>query len=341
VTTHQLLTHSAGWASGSAAFGRLDDAALGDAFRAIDDTMMLSEPGRVPSYSNPSFSMAGYVAERATGRRYADLVDSLVIRRLGLPRATFRPMVAMTHDFALGHSVPPQGPARVQRPMPGNAADWPGAFLYASAAELSRMAIALMNNGETEGRRVFASDAIRLLTGAYVRIPGERILRYGYGMTVDTIAGHRVWQKNGAEPGFLALITMWPDDQFAVVVTLNSRAEIQDRITEQAARIAAGLTAPQEIAYRSERDPTPAERAALVGTYTTRQATLIVREVDGGLQIQSPNGVARPARMTSDGSRLVAGAPSDSLQLPFVIVRDDKGQPRFLYRNSRAYVRIP
>lgn len=341
VTAHQLLTQAAGWVAGSNHFGGMDDAALGAVFRAVGDTMMLTEPGRIASYSNPGFSMAGYVAERAAGHRYADLVDSIVLRKLGMSRASFRPTMVMTYDFSQSHIGPPDGAARVQRPMPANASDWPAGFLYASAAELSRLAMALMNQGMLDGTRVLAADAVRAVTTGHVPIPGEPFATLGYGLDVDSIEGRRVWRKNGAVTGFSALLTMWPREELAIAVLVNARTELPDSATALAAQIVGNITPARAVLYRGERDATPVERAQLAGTYTTKQATIVVTDSSGALWLRTANGRALPARLTASGSHLVAGAAGGAGALPFVIVRDRDGQVRFLHRNERAYAKQP
>src|SRR5690606_2594672 len=95
VTTHQLLTHSAGWIDNAVPYGRMGEGALGEVFREVNDSLFFTEPARVISYSNPGYSMAGYVAEQAGGGRFADIVDRLVVDKMGMPRATFRPLEAL------------------------------------------------------------------------------------------------------------------------------------------------------------------------------------------------------------------------------------------------------
>jgi CubicO group peptidase (beta-lactamase class C family) len=127
-TLHQLLTNSAGWAEWANPFGTTDEGAPARIFPFVSDTLVLLEPGRVYSYSNPGFSIAGYVAERVMQAPFADLSERMVLRKLGMPRATFRSLVAMTRDFALGHMIDSAGAATVVRPMPTNAAEYPAGF---------------------------------------------------------------------------------------------------------------------------------------------------------------------------------------------------------------------
>ena len=122
VTTHQLLTHQAGWIDNVMPYGRMGEGALGEVMIEVTDTLFLTQPGRVMSYSNPGYSMAGYVAERAGGRRYGTQMDELILRRFGMPHATFRPLAAMTRDFSQGHLGMPENPASVVRPFTENTA---------------------------------------------------------------------------------------------------------------------------------------------------------------------------------------------------------------------------
>ena len=67
VTAHQLLTHTAGWLDNAVPYGRMGEGALGEVMTEVGDTLFITEPGRVLSYSNPGYSMLGFVAERAGG----------------------------------------------------------------------------------------------------------------------------------------------------------------------------------------------------------------------------------------------------------------------------------
>jgi CubicO group peptidase (beta-lactamase class C family) len=119
-TLHQLLTNTAGWAEYANPFGSTDEGAPARIFPTLADTLILTEPDRVYSYSNLGFSVAGYVGERVMKTPFADLSERVVLRKMGMPRATFRSLVAMTRDFALGHMIDSTGAERhrVSRRLP-------------------------------------------------------------------------------------------------------------------------------------------------------------------------------------------------------------------------------
>jgi len=341
VTMHQLLTHTAGWANFASPFGAHDDARLGEVFRAVTDTMMMTDPGRVYSYSNSGVAMAGYVAERVARRPFADLRDSVVLRRLGMPRATSRPLVAMTYDFSLGHMAGPDGAAAVVRPTPDNGVDRPAGFLYASAAELARLAVALMDGGMLDGQRVLPAEAVRAMTTGHVSIPDRQTERGGYGMDVDVVGGRRVWIANGSVVGMFASMRMWPDQKLAVLVFANrAMPEMPRPAVERVAHIVAGIAPPPpRPTYTAEREPTAAERAQLAGTYGVGPSTFEVAEANGALELRmGRTGLTYPVRLTSAGDRIVIPRPRAG-DLVYLILRDPDGQVRFLYSGGRAFAK--
>jgi CubicO group peptidase (beta-lactamase class C family) len=284
--------------------------------------------------------MAGLVAERSMGRPFADLADSLVFRPLRMTRSTFRPTIAAKYEFAQSHVGPATAVGQAQ-PTPFNAVDAPSGFLHSTAGDLSRLAIALMGSGVLDGKRVLAADAVRSATSGHVPIPGEPFLRYGYGMEVDSVAGHRTWQKSGHMPGYSALVTMWPNEAFAVIVLANRRTLLTDSVTVRAADIVRGIRSPPTAAYGVLRDPTAAERAELVGTYKNGSVNVVVADTNGALQVRLLR-LTIPAHLTSDGSRIIGAASAVTPAQAFVIVRDAGGSVRYLYRdNARAYAKQP
>jgi len=196
VTTHQLLTHTAGWLDNAVAYGRMGEGALGEVFREVTDTLFFTDPGQVISYSNPGFSMAGYVAERAGEARFATLAERLVLRPVGMTRSTFRPLEVMTTDFAQGHMGSPGSAPAMVRPYTENTAQWAAGFLFSTAGELARFTMALMQDGELDGKRVLAPTTVQRLTTGYQPIPGDSTARYGYGLVIgrkDGAAGLGAW----------------------------------------------------------------------------------------------------------------------------------------------------
>ncbi|MBX7119675.1 MAG: beta-lactamase family protein [Gemmatimonadaceae bacterium] len=335
VTTHQLLTHAAGWLDNAVAYGRMGESALGEVMREVGDTMFFTEPGRVMSYSNPGFSMAGYVAEVAGKGRFGNLLEERVLRPTGMPRATLRPLAAMTQDFSQGHIGQPGNPGAIVRPFTENTAQWAAGFLFSSAEEVARFAIMLMDGGTIDGQRVLAEDAVRAMTTGHQVLAGTTA-RYGYGLRVETRDGQRVWSHGGAINGFDAMVTMFPDRKVAVVVLDNRGGAPLVGLTDLVARAVGAPPAPAP-ATPAERIGTAAERAQVVGTYAQGRTSVRIVEAEGELRLLQ--GTERePVRLAGD-DRIVVGTGDDAQTL--FLVRGPDGRVAYLSVSSRALARQP
>lgn len=335
VTTHQLLTHSAGWLDNAVAYGRMGEGALGEVMTVVSDTLFFTAPDRVISYSNPGYSMAGFVSERAGGARFGSLAERLVLRKMGMPRATFRPLEAMTQDFSQGHVSPPGQTPVLVRPFTENTAQWAAGFLFASAAEMARFTIAMMDDGMLEGQRVLAADAVRRMTTGHMAIPGSATARYGYGLRVETRNGQRVWQHGGAINGFDAQVLMFPDKRVSVILLDNRAGEPFAGVLELVGTRVAGMPPVTTPTPPADRVGTAEERARVVGTYRQGSTSVQVMEEAGALVFVQ--GGRLPARLVGD-DRLVVIAPNGTRTV-LQLVRGADGRVEYLHQSLRALAR--
>jgi CubicO group peptidase (beta-lactamase class C family) len=336
VTTQQLMTHSAGWLDNAVPYGRMGEGALGEVMREVSDTLFYTEPGRTFSYSNPSISMAGYVGEVAGKQRFAALVESLVMRPAGMRLSTFKPLEALTYPIALGHEAGPNG-MQIVRPMTENTAQWAAGFLFATAPELARYTIALMNGGMIDGAQAFSAGTVRRVTTGYVTHPGGSGLdsaMYGYGLVVGRSGQDRVWTHGGSINGYNASITMLPDRKAAVIVIVNGPGAGIDAIESAALQMAVGYTEPK-VSAPAPREANATERAALVGRYAQGRNVLEVLEQDGALTVKQ--GVAVMTAKLVGANELLVTPPQGAAR--HIYVRSENGRAAYLYAGSRAYAR--
>src|ERR1044071_4388297 len=79
VTAHQLLTHTAGIIDEAPMYGDHDDAAMGRTIRGWKANQLFTEPGKIISYSNPGYWLAGYVVESISGKPYSHQLSAINI----------------------------------------------------------------------------------------------------------------------------------------------------------------------------------------------------------------------------------------------------------------------
>lgn len=338
VTTHQLLSHNAGWLDNAVAYGRMGEGALGEVFREITDTMFFTEPGRVFSYSNPSYAMVGYVAEKAGNARFASLTDQLVIKKMGMPNATFKPLDALTRDFSQGHMARTGASPVIVRPFTENTAQWAAGFLFASSAELARFTMTLMDGGMLDGTRILTADAVTRMTTGHQVVPGSSTTRYGYGLRIRSGPAGVVWDHGGSINGFDAMVTMYPEKKLAFIVLDNLSGAPLKGITELVAFRAANIVVPTPEIFSDERAATPLERAMLAGTYKQGKTVVTLREQDNSLVFQDGTG-SLTVQMT--GTDRIVISRLDGTKTVYFVVRDASGAIQYLSLGNRALARQP
>lgn len=225
VTASQLMSHTAGLKDEAIPWGPHDDSALNDYVLSINDSMFFAEPGEVYSYANPGFSIAGYLAEKASGKNYADLLDDTIFKPLKMNRTTLRPTTAMTYPLSQGHIADDNGTMKVVRPYTDNVGIWPAGFIFSTANDLSHLAIAMMNNGTFDGKTVISPNVINAMSKPHAFIPSANG-SYGYGLKITDFRGFKVVEHSGGLPGFTCTFKIVPENRTALIILNNGGREM-------------------------------------------------------------------------------------------------------------------
>jgi CubicO group peptidase (beta-lactamase class C family) len=273
LTAAQLLSHTSGLKDEPAEYGSHDERDFAEYPRTWPATYAMLPPGTTFSYSNPGYSLAGLIAQQVGGKSFPDLVEERVFKPLGMNRSTFRPTVAMTYPVAIGHRGPRSEPATVVRPIAEDTRHWPAGYVYSSANDLARFAIAFL-----QGR--FAELAKPRAEVANDLEPAQ----YGYGLFLETYHGvPTVWHA-GDMPGFTAMMRIMPAEKLALIVLANRQGLRPDPILDALLDVKPPQTPSQAaIAMRAE------EMQSYVGHYSNRfPVDVFIR--DGKLFIRRPDG---------------------------------------------------
>jgi CubicO group peptidase (beta-lactamase class C family) len=349
LTAAQLLSHTAGVIDVDPDYGPHDESALGATVRTWGDDFVFAEPGRVFSYSNEGYDLLGYVIEQAGGEPYARQVRERLLVPLGMKRSCFRVDVAMTYPFSQGHSLSEDGKVTVARPFPDNVVGWPNGFLFSSANELARLAVALMNEGKIEGRQVISPAVLAQVFEPRADIPvaGKAAdhIRYGYGMMLRDYRGTRLAMHDGALTGFTCVFRMVPERRLAVVALGN----LTDAKLDGIWRAAFDLLLPARPA------PTPAttaakrlemsagEMARYAGRYVNNPKLACELYVKGGrlyITLTDEEGSdTAPVAKVGDLTFIVTpeGEPP---QFPFLLIPGAGGRIEYLHMNARAFRKV-
>jgi CubicO group peptidase (beta-lactamase class C family) len=334
LTAHQLLSQSAGLRDFASPVTSQDDAALGENVRSWKADVFFTEPGKIYSYSSAGYWLAGFVAEGLHGKPYADAMEELVFRPLGMTRTTLRPLAAATYPLAIGHNTVENKPA-VIRPIYNNVAMWPGGSIFSNVNELARFVIALMHGGKIEGRQALAPLVAEKLAAKQFRLPGAEEVHYGYGLLGFEQRGVRVVSHGGASQGYGSSIDLVPEHQFAVIVLTNRSGETLPATRTKAMELALALK-PQTPDAPPKPLPVGAnEMADYAGTYVHAPQRWDVSARGGKLFIKEEGG---EFALTKVGERTFAYGDAGENQIVFVPGADGKTEHLFmgLYAAKKA-----
>ena len=183
-------------------------------------------PGSFWNYSNPNFTLAGLVAERASGTPYRDLVTESLWEPAGMNSTTFDSSEARASgNFSHGHSYASEDDATMNRwsvesfgdGCPGPAV--PAGGVLSTVGDLVRWALLLMDGGGPVLSSWSASEMQRRQQGTNL---GPDFF-WGYSVRIDEVWGLDVLGHGGGIGGFRTELLWVPDRRFAVAVIFNSQ----------------------------------------------------------------------------------------------------------------------
>ena len=338
LTAHQLLTHTAGVIDEAPMYGDHDDSAMGRTIRSWKDDELFTEPGKIISYSNPGYWLAGFVVESISKKPFADQMSESIFKPLGMTSTTFRPTVAMTYPLAQGHNAAGRSAPTVVRPFADNAASWPAGSMFTNVLDLSRFIIAFMNGGKLEGKQVLSPQVIARLSTPQVSIPSDPNSKYGYGLMVSNYRGVRVVEHGGSRSGYGSVIKMAPDHRFAVIVLGNRTGVALNKTAEKAMELMLPLKPKEAQKARPELPMTAAEMANYVGKYGQREVNVEILLKDGKLFLKQGSNELSISK--TGENRFAATSPGSVPPMEFALVPDADGKIAYFQGGLRAAKRI-
>ena len=335
VTANQLLSHTAGILDEAPMYGLHDDTALGEGIRAWTDDRLFTAPGRIFSYSNPGYWLAGYLLEVLTGKPYADAMDERVFQPLGMKHTTLRPLLAMTWPLATGHNEAPGHKCTVARPAADNAATWPAGSIFSCTSDLTRFVIAFLNDGMLEGKRVLDPKIIALLSSPHASYP-ESNESYGYGLEMADRRGVRVWEHGGARSGYGSLIRMAPEQRVGLILLTNRTGGNLPLTVEKASELLLPYSPPPAPAPAQAVPISPEDLRRHSGVYRNGAQRVEIVARDNRLFLR--RGLAPDTPLVKLGENRYglgsAGAPAIAL------VPGENGRTAYVSTGSRSFARV-
>jgi CubicO group peptidase (beta-lactamase class C family) len=261
-------------------------------------------PGAEFNYNNSAFSLATIVAERVTGRPFAEWMRDEVFLPLGMTRTWVR---ANPGQIIPGRSVgyiPGDGGFREVRDLHGSAG---AGGIYTTPGDAARW----MHNLKTG--KLGGPAVVKELTTSFVLNSGKPS-NYGYGVFLDSTRGLRRWQHGGNDIAHSSTFVYYPDLDAGYVVFSNYQG-VPGGIAGVVAEAFFGphMTASQRPTATAGVEVPASTLRRYAGKYemATLGGMIVTVELQAGqLRLQVPGQQALPLRATSMTSFEVVGAPA-------------------------------
>lgn len=174
------------------------------------------DPGTKWQYSNTNYVIAGVIVEKVSGKPLLDFLQERMFSPLGMQRVDNIDLHRLPETDATGYMRYALGPPRVA-PKEGPGWLFAAGELAMPAEELAKWDLGML------GQRLLKPASYKEMQTEVTLRDGSGT-RYGLGLQVSNLAGHRMVSHSGEVSGFTAQNSVFPDDNAAVVVLTNQDA---------------------------------------------------------------------------------------------------------------------
>ncbi|HWY40313.1 MAG TPA: serine hydrolase [Chthoniobacterales bacterium] len=281
VTLRRLLTHTAGF-----------EETLKNLFVAHESDMkpvrtyLVNEmpdrifpPGKIPSYSNYGFTLAGYIVERVSGEKFERYVDNHILKPLKMNNSTF------------DQPLPPQISAQMSKGYL-NATKKPRDFEFVEAApagalsttavDMTRFMLAFLQDGTVDGVSILKPETVRQMETRQFEL-NPMICGVGMNFMEYWVNPVRVIGHGGDTVYFHSDMVIVPDAHVGYFISYNSLGKNIGGGRGEVQRAFMNRYFPNQGEPKAEVDPNTAKADGLAvsGVYevTRRNQTTFLRLV--------------------------------------------------------------
>jgi CubicO group peptidase (beta-lactamase class C family) len=279
ITIRQMVTHTSGmpdvqdyeWNNPV-----YDDGALERYVRRLNSEQLIAAPGEKYRYSNMAYEVLGDMIAKVSGMSFEAYVQQNILAPLKMQRSTLlkrkaNPSLMTTPHIKVGDRVV------VSEHYPYNRMHAPSSTLISNTVDMCRWAMANLNRGELDGRRILKESTYDVMWQ-----PGSPVSD-GIGMSwkLGKRGRHQIVSHGGRDMGYRSTILLVPEASLGIVVATNYDRTPIDPIMDAALTVALGET----FAPHGKRQAISVDSALLrdyVGAYEIAPGVLLNISLEGG-----------------------------------------------------------
>ncbi|KAF9951260.1 hypothetical protein BGZ70_001053 [Mortierella alpina] len=205
-----------------------------DLIKRLRHVKMESKLRTAVQYNNVMYGVAGEAAANVAGMSYEELVETKVLKPLGLSSTGFSTKeMRKNPNHALPYEAASFKDAQngVFKPLPLDnmaTACAPSGDIYSNVLDLVHWGQIIMNYGEHNGTQLLNRDSVmEMLSGHTIDFKGRRtpefgpLRAYGLGWGLDSYKGYIVYKHGGHNPGYVSSLSLFPDAELVIAHLIN------------------------------------------------------------------------------------------------------------------------
>jgi CubicO group peptidase (beta-lactamase class C family) len=220
VTLRRLLTHTAGFEETLKNLFVAQESDLKPLRTYLVNQMpaRIFPPGKIPSYSNYGFTLAGYIVERVSGEKFESYIDNHILKRLRMNNSTFDQPLSPQLEMQMSRGY--LNAAKKPRDFEFVQAA-PAGALSTTATDMTRFMLAFLQDGSVDGVAILKPETVRQMETRQFElhplICGLGVTFMEYWMNPVRVIGH-----GGDTLWFHSDMVLVPDAHFGYFISYNS-----------------------------------------------------------------------------------------------------------------------
>lgn len=223
ITLRMLLSHTAGLPDGGDLHGNRESDALEKYIsEEVPYLPFVAPPDTMYSYGNHSINLAAYVAEKAAGKRFAQLMNDEIFTPLEMNRSMYDPLKAMTYPLALQHEKSETGSFKVDHSFPENVACHGSFFCITNAEDMTKFGQMYLSSGKYNGKEVLTKQSLKEIFGMEANrftLPESSI---GLCWIKEYDKGLYYWWHSGGIGTYRSFIVLFPEHNIGIFTAANN-----------------------------------------------------------------------------------------------------------------------
>ncbi len=293
-------------------------------------------PGKIPSYSNYGFTLAGYIVERVSGEKFERYIENHILKPLRMNNSSFdQPLPAqLATQMSRGYMAATKKPRDFEFVQAA-----PAGALSTTAADMTRFMLAFLQDGSADGVAILKPETVRQMETRQLElhpmICGLGVTFMEYWMNAAPVIGH-----GGDTIYFHSDMVLVPDSHFGYFISYNSlgksvgggRGEVQRAVVNRY------FPSPGEPEVDVDPNTAKSDGRAVTGVYdgTQRGETTFLRML--ALQGQFSVNSDKDGVLTVEGEKNQRDELKKWKEIAPLVYAEVDGSERIAFRRDAAGV---